>query len=275
MKSKDRYEYDEENEEEQKVKKGNKKSKKKKNRVKRFFIKLFIVLLIVIAVLLGVIIAYGYDKYSKINIDTSIDKNEIDVNEGVTTTGYMNIVLYGVDARDQKDSYSNSLSDAIMIVSINQDTKKVRLASVYRDTYLQDPKKKTFDKITHAYMRGGPALSMSILNTNLDLDIKDYVAVNFNVVQEIINAVGGIEMEITADEARDINQYIREINSVTGTKSSYINKAGTYTLDRNTSNSIFKSKAYSWRRLEENRKTKNSFRENIPKSKKIGLRKIK
>jgi len=236
MKQTDRYMYDDElDDEEQRVKKGKKKTssknKKKKNKIKRFFIKFFIILFIILAILAGVIVAYGYDKFSKINIDTSIDKNEIDINEGVVTTGYMNIVLYGVDARDQDDSYSNSLSDAIMIVSINQDTKKVRIASVYRDTYLHNPKKKTFDKITHAYMAGGPALSMSILNTNLDLNLTDYVAVNFNVVQQIIDAVGGIDMEITADEARDINQYIREINSVTGSNSAYINKAGSYHLD--------------------------------------------
>lgn len=263
MKQKNIYDYEDEMDGEynnsHKGKK-NKTKKKKKNKVRRFFIKFFIVLLIILAILAGIIFAYGYDKYSKINIDTSIDKNEIDINEGVTTTGYMNIVLYGVDARDQDDSYTDSLSDAIMIVSINQDTKKVRLASVYRDTYLHNPKKKIFDKITHAYMSGGPALSMSILNTNLDLNLTDYIAVNFNVVQEVINAVGGIEMEITADEAKDINQYIREINGVTGTNSAYIKKAGTYTLDGTQATAYSRVRHTAGRRLEENRKTKNSIR---------------
>lgn len=274
MKQKDVYNYDEEIEEKHKAKKENKKSKKKKNKIKKFIIKLFIVLLMIIAVLLGILVSFAYDKYSKINFDNTINKDEIDVNEGVTTTGYMNIVLYGVDARDQDDSYSNSLSDAIMIVSINQDTKKVRIASVYRDTYLHNPKKKSFDKITHAYMAGGPALSMSILNTNLDLNLTDYVAVNFNVVQEIINAVGGIEMEITADEARDINQYIREINGVTGTKSSYINKAGTYLLDGTQATAYSRVRHTAggdWKRTERQRIV---IEKTFEKVKKLGLGKL-
>lgn len=274
MKQSDKYNY-EEDIEDNKVKKGNKKTKKKKkNKVKRFFIKFFIILLMIMAVLLGILVSFGYDKYSKINFDNTIDKNEIDINEGVTTTGYMNIVLYGVDARDQDDSYENSLSDAIMIVSINQDTKKVRIASVYRDTYLQNPKKKTFDKITHAYMSGGPALSMSILNTNLDLNITDYVAVNFNVVREIIDAVGGIEMQITQEEAGYINPYIDEINGVTGSSSPHIKRGGTYTLDGVQATAYARIRYTAggdWKRTERQRTVLNLA---FQKAKKLSLGKL-
>ena len=116
-----------------------------------------------------------------------------------------------------------------MIVSINQDTKKVKIASVYRDSYLKIGK--SFDKITHAYAKGGAAQSLSAINTNLDLDIKEYLAVNFDVVIDVVNAVGGVEIEITSEEAKYINQYIKELNSVTKHNSSYITKAGTYKLD--------------------------------------------
>lgn len=217
----------EEDDEYQDISRG-KKSKKKKSKVARFFKKVLIIVLILLVIGLGVVLGYAYNMYNKID-HTNINKDDIEVNEGVESKGYINLMLYGVDARNQK--YESGLSDVIMIVSINQDTHKVKIASVYRDTYLQDTKTKTFDKITHAFLNGGPAKSMSIINTNLDLDIKEYVAVNFDVVVDVVDAVGGVTIDITAEEAGYINQYINEINQVTGHKSSRITKAGTYTLD--------------------------------------------
>ena len=72
---------------------------------------------------------------------------------------------------------------------------------------------------------------MSVLNKNLDLDITDYVAINFGVVVDVIDALGGVELEITNEEAGYINPYIDEVNNVTGHKSKHITKGGTYTLD--------------------------------------------
>ncbi|MDE5831365.1 MAG: LCP family protein [Clostridia bacterium] len=212
-------------------KSGKRTKKKKKSKVKRVIFTFFIVFLMAFAMAFGVAVGYAYNMLTEIEQDESFNKNEIEINEGVKTTGYRNILLYGVDARNQKNSYDGSLSDVIMIVSINQDTKKVRIASVYRDTYLQNPKNKTFDKITHAFGEGGPSLSMSIINTNLDLDITDYVAVNFNVVVDAVDAVGGVTIDITSEEAGYINQYIDEVNKTTGHKSKHITKGGTYTLD--------------------------------------------
>ena len=207
--------------------------KPKKKKKKHIFLKIFIVMLMLLAMCFGIVAGYGYNMLEyQIDHDTTIDKNEIEINEGVSTKakGVKNIVLYGVDARNQKNSYEGSLSDVIMIVSINQDTKKVKIASVYRDTYLQNTKTKTFDKITHMF-RNGPSLSMSTLNTNLDLDITEYVAINFNVVVDVVDAVNGVTLDITAEEAKYINPYIDEVNKTTGHKSKHITKAGTYTLD--------------------------------------------
>lgn len=170
---------------------GKRVKKKKKSKVKRVILTFFTVFFMVLAMAIGVAVGYAYNMLNVIDQDESFDENEIDVNEGVQqATGYRNIYLFGVDARNQKNSYDGSLSDVIMVVSINQDTKKVKIASVYRDTYLQNVRTKKFDKITHAFMQGGPQLSMSTLNTNLDLDITDYVAINFNVVVDAVDAVG-------------------------------------------------------------------------------------
>lgn len=203
-----------------------KKHKKHKKKKRHIFLKLVIILLIIIAILAGILVGYIYSKYSQIEHEY-IDESEIEINDGIKTTGYKNILLLGVDSRN--NNYKNTLSDSIMIVSINQDTKKVKVVSVYRDSYLKIGK--SFDKITHAFGKGGAAQSLSAINTNLDLDLKEYVAVNFNVVVDVVDAVGGVEMDITSEEVKYINQYINEVNQVTGHKSANITKAGTYNLD--------------------------------------------
>ncbi len=221
---------------EQKVRPKSKKKSKNKNKKKkkRIIIKFFLVLLLIIIILAGVAVGYVYSKFGQIKHD-NLDKSQIEVNEGVIeATGYRNIVLFGVDSRE--NSYEDTLSDTVMIVSINHDTKKVKVVSVYRDTYLKVGK--NYDKLTHAFLKGGPALSLSTLNTNLDLDLKEYVAVNFNVVADVIDAIGGVEIEITAAEIKGtrehrtgINEYIDGVNSVTGKNSPHITKPGVYNLD--------------------------------------------
>lgn len=256
-----------------KSQKGSKKTKKKKkSKLKRVILTMFVILLMIIALVLGVVVGYGYNMLKQVNQDNDFDISEVDINENVETTGYKNIILYGVDARSQKNSYEGSLSDVIMIVSINQDTKKVKIASVYRDTYLQNPKTKTYDKITHAFGSGGPSLSMSILNTNLDLDVTDYVAINFNVVVDVVDAVGGVTMDLTSEEAYYINAYIDEVNKVTGHKSKHITKAGTYTLDGVQATAYARIRYTAggdWKRTERQRAVLNKVFEKI-KTMKLG-----
>jgi len=108
---------------------------KHKKKKKRIFLKIVIVLLAIIIILAGVMVGFVWSKLNLVKYD-DIDENEIEVNEGVEqATGYRNILLFGVDSR--KNSYTDTLSDSIMIISINQDTKKVKIASVYRDSYLK------------------------------------------------------------------------------------------------------------------------------------------
>ncbi len=181
---------------------------------------------------------------NQVEYDNTIDKNNIEVNEGVEEKkGYFNVLLYGVDSRNQKNSYDGANSDVIMIVSINQDTKKVKIASVYRDSYLYDTQTKKFDKITHAF-HSGAERSINNINTNLDLDIKDYVAINFSVVVDVVDAVGGVTMDITAEEARYINPYIDEVNRTTGHKSKHITKARNIYFRWCSSNSLCKNKIH-------------------------------
>ena len=214
-----------EKEDEEYEKPRKKTTKKKKKR--HLFLKTVIVLLIIIVILAGVLVGYVYSKFAKLNHE-EIDVNDVGINvDAPEYKGYLNILLLGVDSRN--NTYEGTLSDSIMIVSINQDTNDVKIASVYRDCYLKVGNK--LDKITHAFGQGGAKASLTAINTNLDLDITKYVAINFEVVVDVVDAVGGIDMDITSAEAKYINTYIKEINRVTKHSSKQITKAGSYHLD--------------------------------------------
>lgn len=93
-----------------------------------------------------------------------------------------------------------------MIASINNETKDIKLVSIYRDTYL-DNTNGEYRKATECYQFGGPKRSMNMINKNLDMDITDYVTVNFNAVAEVVNALGGVEIDIQEDEIVHLNNY--------------------------------------------------------------------
>lgn len=179
---------------------------------------IMIILLVICAIAFGVI----YSKVSKVNI---IELNNIEINEGVEETleGYRNIAIFGVDAR--ADTYSKTRSDCIIIASVNEKTKDVKLTSVYRDTFVYI-EGKGYDKITHAFAYGGPELAINTLNKNLDLDIKEFVAVNFDAVVEIIDAIGGIEIDIQEDELKYINSYIQAVDKQMGRSTAKITHSG-------------------------------------------------
>ena len=159
----------------------------------------------------------------------NIEANEIEIDDVVeeNLAEYRNIMIFGLDARE--DRFSNSRSDCIIIASVNMKTKEISLTSVYRDSYLDI--NGSLDKITHAYAYGGAVLAMNSLNKNLDLNVKEFITVNFDSVVAAIDAIGGIEMKITSSEVKYINQYIRAVNKQMGRNSKEITSAGTYTLD--------------------------------------------
>lgn len=161
-----------------------------------------IVLIIVILLFFGIIAVYVMNKLNKLNY-ISVSKDDVEITEGVEENlkGYRNIALFGIDARE--DTYEGSRSDCIIIASINEETKNIKLVSVYRDTYLEIADH-GLDKVNHAYAYGGPALSMSTLNTNLDLDITEFVTVNFTSTKDIIDEIGGVELTVTNAEATQI-----------------------------------------------------------------------
>lgn len=146
-----------------------------------------------------------------------IDKENIVINEEVaeamktdeskedTAKGYRSIALFGVDARDGELG-KGTRSDSIIIASINQDTQEIKLISVFRDTYL-NLGNDSYNKCNAAYAQGGPEQAINMLNTNMDLNITDYVTVGFGGLIDAVDALGGIEMEITEKEISHLNNY--------------------------------------------------------------------
>jgi len=147
-------------------------------------------------------------------------------------SGYRNIALLGIDSRADDYGLGNR-SDCIIIASMDQKTKNIKLMSVYRDTYMQveEHGKAVLDKVTHAYAYGGAQNSLKALNTNLDLNISEYVTVNFDAVIAAVDAMDGITIDIDNSEIKYINDYINATSQSSGVKSSSITKAGKQKLD--------------------------------------------
>lgn len=206
----------------------------KKNKKKGKALKIVLIILLLIIVIIAAVFAGGYwyvnDKLGKMQ-QIDIDEEDLNIDEKVeeNLTGYRNIAIFGVDSRSSNLGKGNR-SDCIIIASINNQTKEVKLASVYRDTYVQI-QGHGFDKINHAYSYGEAPLALGTLNTNLDLNIKEFVTVNFDSVAEAVDQLGGIKMTITDAEVKYINGYISETSSVTGKESDKITSAGTYNLN--------------------------------------------
>ncbi len=193
------------------------------------------IILIIFLILIGIIITgTGFflikgklDKIQRIDIsDTDLGITET-VAENLET--YRNIAIFGVDSSSDDYGIGNR-SDCIIIASINNNTGDIKLISVYRDTYVNIDGY-GLDKITHAYSYGEAPLAIKTLNQNLDLNIEEFVTVNFDAVVEAVDKLEGVEITIEENEVKHINNYINSTSQITGKKSRQINKAGTYVLD--------------------------------------------
>ncbi len=207
-----------------------KKNKKRKHRKLKIFGKIVLTLIIILAVLLGTAYWYITNKLGKMN---KVDIDEADLGISTETSSnlskYRNIAIFGVDSRSDDYGVGNR-SDCIIIASINNSTGEIKLISVYRDTYV-NIKGHGLDKITHAYSYGEAPLAINTLNKNLDLNIKEFVTVNFDSVAKAVDQLGGVKINITSEETKYINPYIDETSRVTGKAANHITQAGTYNLD--------------------------------------------
>lgn len=181
-----------------------KKGKGKKSKTKTLLLILEVLLLVAAVCILIVVM-----KFEKTNTRVNIDVDDLSIHPNVakneTMKGYRNIALFGVDSTTG-ELEKKTRSDTIMIASINEETKEVRLVSLYRDTFL-NLGNDTYTKCNAAYQKGGPEQAIQMLNTNLDLDIEDFVTVGFKGLKDVVDALGGVEIEITQGEISHLNNY--------------------------------------------------------------------
>lgn len=187
---------------------GKKMSAKAKAKKKRKRILLFVGEILLLAVML--LVLWGVTRTEKVGY-LEIPEEEIVINESVSEEqieimkGYRNVALFGVDSTVGALT-KNTRSDTIMVASINQDTKEIKLVSLYRDTFLNLGNDK-YNKCNAAYANGGPKQAISMLNANLDLNISEFVTIGFAGLIDVIDALGGVPMDITSAEITHLNSY--------------------------------------------------------------------
>lgn len=201
--------------------------RKRKERIRKKRRKRMIFIIIeVIILLLLLVVAFGMNKMGKLN---RLDIAPSVTNKDLNLEDYTNIALFGLDAREGEES--GIRSDAIIIASIDNKNKTIRLASVYRDTFLMQ-RDGSYFKANDAYAAGGPEEAVEMLNKNLDLNISDYGSVNFKALADVIDLVGGLKIKMTPEEIIHMNNYCVETSEVTGLSYEPIEPvAGTYKLN--------------------------------------------
>ena len=190
---------------------------------------------IVVLLVFFIAVAYVYTKWSK--IDTrDIKAEDIVINEEVKLNkeldlgdGYKNVALFGVDSRDGSLG-KGTRTDCIIVASLNNETKEIKMVSVYRDTLL-NLSEGTYQKCNGAYSYGGPVMAINMLNMNLDLDIEDYVTVDFGAIADAIDLLGGVDIEVTEEEVPYINSYIWETAASAGKEETLVQTSGLQTLN--------------------------------------------
>ncbi|MDK0534865.1 LCP family protein [Clostridium perfringens] len=173
----------------------------KNSKIKNSKIKYIILaLILVILGLIGVSTYYINLKINKVE-KVEINRENLSINEKqVKEENHIkNIALFGIDAPKEKVGRS----DAIMILTLDEEHKVMKLTSIMRDSYVDIPGHGD-DKITHAYAFGGPELAMKTLNENFKVNVEDFMAVNFTSLPEIIDKLGGVKINIIPEEIHHI-----------------------------------------------------------------------
>lgn len=202
------------------TKKKNNKKKKLSGKTKAIII---ISVVLVIALLAGAGCGYIYSIFGSLHHE-KVDESDIGINGDIDNVpeGITNIALFGVDSRDMNTDRGRS--DAMIVVSVDTIHNKIKFISFERDTYIA-VEGYGHTKLTHAYAYGGHSLAMKTLNQNFDLDIRDFVSVNFSQLANIIDYIGGVVVNVTEAERQTLNKNGKEQNNL-GIKTDYLAETG-------------------------------------------------
>ena len=193
--------------------------------------KILLVFVIALLLMITVGVVYAADKLGKLE-QTKLDTKKLSISDEIDLgDGYTNLALFGLDSRDGELG-EGVRSDSIIIASLNNKTKEIKMVSLYRDTLLE-LEDGSLNKANSAYAFGGPEEAVAMINKNLDLNIEDYIAVNFNALVDVIDALGGMDVTLSDAEVVHMNNYCVETSEVTGKSYTKIEPevAGTYHLN--------------------------------------------
>lgn len=206
-----------------------KKQRKKSSKAKKIAI-IIISILLIFAIVFGILIYMAATTLGKIGYE-GLDESNLGLNDDLYNevsgniskqefNSIKNIALFGIDG---------GRSDTIIIASINQTDHTIKLISIPRDTYVTvEGHGKT--KINHAYAYGKEQLALKTINSNFGLNISEYVTINFKGLINIINKLGGIELEISKAEMEYINKSVSDSYQLTGKKVQTLSSYGKVTL---------------------------------------------
>ena len=165
----------------------------------------------IVLILIGIILLIGlsgfgyvYSKLNKMYVKDEVVKDIENTEEATIVDGITNILLVGTDGEYVE---KGNRSDSVMLVTIDSKNKDIKLSSIARDTYVDIPGYST-EKLTHAYAYEGIDLLKEVFKENFDLDIDKYIAVNFVSFMDIMDELGGVEVNVEEKDIKEINKYI-------------------------------------------------------------------
>ena len=165
----------------------------------------------IVLILIGIILLIGlsgfgyvYSKLNKMYVKDEVVKNIENTEDAKIVDGITNILLVGTDGEYVE---KGNRSDSVMLVTIDSKNKDIKISSIARDTYVDIPGYST-EKLTHAYAYEGIDLLKEVFKENFDLDIDKYIAVNFVSFMDIMDELGGVEVNVEEKDIKEINKYI-------------------------------------------------------------------
>ncbi|HHV39001.1 MAG TPA: LCP family protein [Tepidimicrobium sp.] len=197
---------------------------KRRKGSRKQFKRVFLIALIVFTIIFG----YGYNILNRMKrTDISKDDDDLGIAEdSPDDKEVINIALFGLDRRDTS---SAGRSDSIMIASLDKKHRKIKLTSLMRDTYVNIPGR-GMDKLNHAYAFGGPELAIKTINQNFNMNIREFATVDFFGLEQIIDIMGGVEVDVKPSEIKYINTGVKGMDRLDNSNSPLVQNAGLQSL---------------------------------------------
>ena len=192
--------------------------------------KIICIILVTLFVLIG---CGGVAVYGMLHdvLQNDLDVNNLNINPDLAESGIKNIAIFGIDGREEDGEFIGDRSDAILIASCNFDTGEVKVVSFMRDLMVEIADTEVSDayltKINSAFAFGGVEAQIATLNKNFDLNIEDYVVVNFDCMIDVVDTLGGVDVNIVDEEMEYwVDCYIGTIIEITGKTSAAVPGTG-------------------------------------------------